>query len=738
MCGLVLLILGIVAVAADSAGFETLQSCGQGGVLFVVSFLLLTISWWFVSALLIFHSQKGLPRETEQRRSVPCLLVLKSLLGALTIACNVVGLIWFATIVPSSAPCAAIGQPSLVVFEAAIVIQTLLCAYFVYFNILLCVCHRRLPPGTSYPTHESVGTDGTGAGEVRVSVRDGTAPDEQLETYCTKKCRWFCGCFVDTGGAVAAYDVIGRLLSLIYKDVDLTMDDIALGAWLISLEQESRDREIIGELLKGSGENGNAKDGVDLDKEIREATGAEQLLHSGAAETSFRDHEKVKKVRAIERQTKRKYHFQLKSRAVTFDEANDRHVLEDLLYYYKYALGIYGDLLFTYKRLATCGGCNLLCCSNALCCCAQGSKFVRPSSCVSKSCSNCIYRYGLQYAAFKKESKVRDEDVLYISFKDTVLHSPFAVLLDHEKKKIVVAFRGTISLDDCITDVVAEEMPLDDVGKAWGFDGVGQSCHKGMFDTAVASISTLRKRGLLPGVTSPTHLADGVSVPGDNSIPDKAKEYSYVFCGHSLGAGVACISSLMLKSQIPDIQTLCYSSVPVLSEGLIAQTASHQVGITVGIDLVARLSPRNVWQFRNRVVELLKLSNVKKYKALSAGACGCYIPIEKALPTAAGDAPTDAGSAGDLPVPVRPFYHGGKLIHATQLSEATSCMSRRCACLNALCCDPNREYELNWVEDNTKEFQEIIVGPRMAADHFPDVLAVTFGRISKKYNMVRK
>ena len=68
-----------------------------------------------------------------------------------------------------------------------------------------------------------------------------------------------------------------------------------------------------------------------------------------------------------------------------------------------------------------------------------------------------------------KTIQIPDEkDILYVSFKNTLIHSPFLVVLDHAKRTVVYAIRGTISLDDCVKDVVAEEMPLDDVGKEWG------------------------------------------------------------------------------------------------------------------------------------------------------------------------------------------------------------------------------------------------------------------------------
>jgi len=37
----------------------------------------------------------------------------------------------------------------------------------------------------------------------------------------------------------------------------------------------------------------------------------------------------------------------------------------------------------------------------------------------------------------------------------------YAVLLDHDKEQVVVTIRGTLSIEDCITDVLCEPIEVD-------------------------------------------------------------------------------------------------------------------------------------------------------------------------------------------------------------------------------------------------------------------------------------
>ena len=48
------------------------------------------------------------------------------------------------------------------------------------------------------------------------------------------------------------------------------------------------------------------------------------------------------------------------------------------------------------------------------------------------------------------------------------------IVVDRAWKTVVVAIRGTLSLEDMITDVTISPRCLEELGKKFGFDGVGE------------------------------------------------------------------------------------------------------------------------------------------------------------------------------------------------------------------------------------------------------------------------
>ena len=169
-------------------------------------------------------------------------------------------------------------------------------------------------------------------------------------------------------------------------------------------------------------------------------------------------------IRDLEKQANTKLTFQSQERLCfqsNDHEWDDVQVLKDMQYYYKYAMGIYGDLLFMYANLSECGPCNIYCCSNACNCFAAGNRFVTPKTFIDWTCPNCVRRFGAQFAGMKTLQIDSDDSILYISFKNSIIHSPFGTSRSYEKS-VVITIRGTLSLDDCVKDVT-EDMPMDSV-----------------------------------------------------------------------------------------------------------------------------------------------------------------------------------------------------------------------------------------------------------------------------------
>jgi sn1-specific diacylglycerol lipase len=96
---------------------------------------------------------------------------------------------------------------------------------------------------------------------------------------------------------------------------------------------------------------------------------------------------------------------------------------------------------------------------------------------------------------------------VYASFRNNTTHKPFVVFLDHDKKWLVVAVRGTLSLEDCLTDATCEPFEMTATGEKYSFDGRNHFVHDGFLTAAEAIYDELDKKhilseliGLGPGV----------------------------------------------------------------------------------------------------------------------------------------------------------------------------------------------------------------------------------------------
>eukprot|EP01034_Spumella_vulgaris_P001862 gene1862-2437_t len=91
------------------------------------------------------------------------------------------------------------------------------------------------------------------------------------------------------------------------------------------------------------------------------------------------------------------------------------------------------------------------------CCVPEGKKHLLKgsgdSALVVKNDNAC----GLNYAGMKVfMSSLPNTEVLCVDFYQDTTHKPHGVFLDHDMKLVVITARGTLSLEDCITDALCE------------------------------------------------------------------------------------------------------------------------------------------------------------------------------------------------------------------------------------------------------------------------------------------
>ncbi|GMS87447.1 hypothetical protein PENTCL1PPCAC_9622, partial [Pristionchus entomophagus] len=215
-------------------------------------------------------------------------------------------------------------------------------------------------------------------------------------------------------------------------------------------------------------------------------------------------------------------------------------------------------------------------------------------------------------ASLQLATRGRNVDLFYVSFRNRLYETPFVVLADHDSHSVVIAIRGSCSLIDLVTDLTLDDEVLSvDVDTdpvlagdhtLDSADGSEVRVHRGMLRTARYIFDTLRKKSVLEDLY--------VLNPG----------YQLVVCGHSLGAGVASLLTLLLKQQYPSVR--CYSFSPpgcVISENGQSEMEAHVMSVVSGDDVVPRMSYQSMHKLRENVEMELRQTTRAKYEILIKG-----------------------------------------------------------------------------------------------------------------------
>jgi len=112
-------------------------------------------------------------------------------------------------------------------------------------------------------------------------------------------------------------------------------------------------------------------------------------------------------------------------------------------------------------------------------------------------------------------------DVAYANFEAGFYETPYCIIIDRKWKSIVLSIRGSLTLEDCVVDVLLDPCPLDALGEKYGFAGVGQHCHGGVLECTNWLHEDLLRHRVLHSLL----LGDDARYP----------DYTLRIVGHSLG-----------------------------------------------------------------------------------------------------------------------------------------------------------------------------------------------------------
>ena len=243
--------------------------------------------------------------------------------------------------------------------------------------------------------------------------------------------------------------------------------------------------------------------------------------------------------------------------------------------------------------------------------------------------------------------------------------APFAVFIDARRKMLVIAMRGTSSLEGALTDLLAVgqnesesggeaaaaksstssssrmkrspsrggslsnctlgEYDLTAAGKEFCFEGEGEVAHHGFATIAVATIRELRALGVIecvlfgrggrPDVAAAVARArvhcgidasDGVALAPNHG-------WGVRVVGHSMGAGVAALVALLLRSGSPELSAAgvdvrCVAiacPLGTVSPRLAAKMRPYVTAVVLGDDLVPRASVSGLERTRDRLLSMV-------------------------------------------------------------------------------------------------------------------------------------
>ena len=234
---------------------------------------------------------------------------------------------------------------------------------------------------------------------------------------------------------------------------------------------------------------------------------------------------------------------------------DDMRLMEDACYFGKYMIAIYGGKGYAILHgpsgiVALSGGC--LSCQRSF----SKSRIQGDNVC------------GCNEIGLIKELGIEPEDLAYLSFRTGVVAIPYCICVDKKRQRVVLAIRGTLSLEDLLSDITVRPVSLKQLGQKFGFEGDGEYAHSGMLASAEWLVKDLEKNQVLQKLLL------------NHDAP--YREYEFTITGHSLGAGCAAILALLLQKDFPSLRCFCFAPPAVVSRGLVEQP--YVTSFVVGVD----------------------------------------------------------------------------------------------------------------------------------------------------------
>lgn len=652
---------------------ESLRSCSSGELLlgyFSLS-IIITILTIVCEVVIVNISIKGTMVNEEERHGLTPFLSVHIVLGMLQLCCAVFGFSIFAG--NSFVPCSALTTDSYLITAlllTLLVVQTFdVCMFTCCFGLVYQSERAEYRPDARRGTLISESIYSPSKLDLTVSPVDQNSFRDSLSRTCQSLCRCLqiSSCNLFGGGNMSATNdiqTVANILTPLFHHegfLDVVPSDVVAGIILVRLEQRGE---------------GVARDST---ASLSAYTSGRQQI-APTLEFSGMSTYKMKRF--------------ARQRAMDPLRAADFALMQEVSRFAKYALSMYTHLLYLYMK--PCTGCCKLCAHSATRGCCGGAA---PLADVTGD--NCMRLHQIALTRFTKKLRCT---CIYASFENCTVAKPFAVFVDVARRLVVVSIRGTLSLEDCITDLTAHF-------GVFSFEGADRCAHKGMLDSARFVLGKLQSLRLIERAAE--HLS--MQVNGYQSVATDTDRFSLVTTGHSLGAGTAVLLAFLLRDAYPQVQCFSFGTpASCVDEAAALASRSFVTSMVLGSDIVGRLSLRSLALLREQILDAISRAKVNKMEIIQSLFKEYHVQDLLYDKQAAPDtlfrrnlmvfnAKMEAEVAKLNPIPL---FIPGRVVHFAKLRTVGKCYGK------------SSKYVP--VYASSEEFEEIQVSPTMIWEHLPD------------------
>eukprot|EP01112_Ceratiomyxa_fruticulosa_P023934 TRINITY_DN940_c0_g1_i1.p1 TRINITY_DN940_c0_g1~~TRINITY_DN940_c0_g1_i1.p1 ORF type:complete len:538 (-),score=105.77 TRINITY_DN940_c0_g1_i1:125-1738(-) len=300
---------------------------------------------------------------------------------------------------------------------------------------------------------------------------------------------------------------------------------------------------------------------------------------------------------------------------------------------------------------------------------------------------------------------ISPNDVVLTKFSSSHFHPGHFIALDHQRCAVVLAIRGTFSALDAITDLVATPTPFMD----------GQA-HLGFLKCAKRKVTIL-----------------------SDILIEKLKEYptyKLVVCGHSLGAAVATLFTLLFNKIFPEIPIHCYAyappSVTTIDIALSPHTKSLITSFVFEDDIVPRLTYCSLSRLKEVMCEILSQSSSTAQRSfqwfVSGGSLHPVLANKISNLMNCPPAPSSPSRNMGYSTEEVEIFPAGSIYYLYHPKNVPPLLSTLPSTMKICLAE----------QSNATLFNEVIVSDNMFTDHMPDKYEAAFEACWKVVNLINE